>query len=157
MGQSTRWGRWRGLVSYSDAMMSSGRISCRHKRSAAISVVRGWQTTKREIASQGILSSRGTKRSRLFGAGKQPRERLRRREFCHREERGDLGCSGLANNQKRDCRASLAMTRLFVLGCKQTKERLLRRLAMTRQKCVAISVVRGWQTEKGEIAALRSQ
>ena len=85
-------------------------------RYVAILVVRRWQTGKREIASQGILSSRGTKRSRLSRAGKQPKERLRRREFCHREERGDLGCSGLANNQKRDCRASLAMTRLFVLG-----------------------------------------
>ena len=30
-----------------------------------------------------------------------------------REERGDLCCSGLANSQKRDCRATLAMTILL--------------------------------------------
>ena len=62
-------------------------------------------------ASLAYLSSRGTWRSRLFRAGKQRKERLLRRgSFCHREGRGDLGCSGLANREKRDCRAALAMT-----------------------------------------------
>jgi hypothetical protein len=32
------------------------------------------------------------------------------REFCHREERSDLAFSELANSEKRDCRAALAMT-----------------------------------------------
>ena len=63
----------------------------------------------REVA----LSPRGTWRSRLSRAGKQTKERLRRRLalVCHREERSDLAFSELANSKKRDCRASLAMTR----------------------------------------------
>ena len=36
--------------------------------------------------------------------------------YCHREERGDLGCEGLTNSQKRDCRAALAMTKLNLAG-----------------------------------------
>jgi len=102
--------------------------------------VLGWQTDKREIASQArndriVLSSRGTKRSRLFGVGKQPKERLLRREFCHREERGDLAFYVPANRQKRDC---------FVGNSVIARN-------------VAISVVRGWHTDKREIAALCSQ
>ena len=58
-------------------------------------------------------------RSRLSRVGKYRKERLLRRlamtknavarvvaispESCHREERGDLGCEGLTNSQKRDC------------------------------------------------------
>ena len=49
----------------------------------------------REVA----LSSRGTKRSRLFRAGKQQKERLLRRlaSICHREARSDLAFPELAN------------------------------------------------------------
>ena len=91
------------------------------------------------------LSSRGTKRSRFFMAGRTRKERLLRRLamtviLCHREGRSDLGCPGLANNQKRDCRAALAMTNAPVIA-----------------RNVAISVVRGWSNQKREIAALRSQ
>ena len=72
------------------------------------------------------MSSRGTKRSRFFRAGKRRKERLLRRlamtpkcaalamtpkcatlamtdKRCHREVRGDLGFSGLAKREKRDC------------------------------------------------------
>ena len=108
---------------------------CVIARNVAISVVQSWQTDKREVASQGILSSRGTWRSRLFGVGKQPKERLLRSKFCHREVRSNLGCSGLANSQERDCDAGNSVI----------------------ARNVAISVVRGWQTTKREIAALRSQ
>ena len=148
------------------------------------------------------MSSRGTKRSRLFRAGKQRKERLlcRLASICHREERSDLAFHVLANRQKRDCRASLAMTRCVIARDEaisvvrdggQRKERLPRyarndkmchregrsdlafselanskkrdcraSLAMTR--CViarnkAISPFTCWQTEKREIAALRSQ
>jgi hypothetical protein len=53
----------------------------------AISVFLLNQTDKSEIATQG--------------------------DFCHREARSHLGCPGLANSQKRDCRAALAMTRIL--------------------------------------------
>ena len=59
-------------------------------RNEAISVVRGWRTEKGEIAPQVILSSRGTKRSRLSTVSKRIKERLLRRLamtviLCHRE------------------------------------------------------------------------
>ena len=73
-------------------------------RNVAISVVQGWRTVKREIASQ----ARNDKDS------------------CHREERSDLGCSGLADSQKRDCRAALAPPKG---GFDRIQARLLRRLA----------------------------
>ena len=80
------------------------RLAMTRQRHEAISVVRGWQTDKREIASQGILSSRGTWRSRLSGDGKQAEERLPR---CARNDktkaRSDLGCSALADRKRRDC------------------------------------------------------
>ena len=103
---------------------------------------------------------------------------------CHREGRSDLAFPWLANGQRRDCRATLALgchregrrdlaldrqqtgkreiasqarfylssrgtkrSRLSSAG-KQSKERLLRRLAMTRQRHEAISIVQGGQTEK---------
>ena len=48
----------------------------------AISPFQSWQTDKREIASQ-----------------------ARNDKMCHREGRSDLGCSGMANREKRDCDA----------------------------------------------------
>ena len=91
-------------------------------RDEAISIFHGWPNQKREIASQArndsnIMSSRGTKRSRLSGAGEQSKARLPRcarndKCSCHREERGDLGSPGLVEPEKRDCRAALAMTDL---------------------------------------------
>jgi hypothetical protein len=84
---------------------------CVIARDVAISVVRGWRTKKREIASQArlYLSSRGTWRSRLFGAGEQRKERLPR---CARNDNTPVIARDLA-----------------------------------------ISVVRGWQTDKREIAS----
>ena len=72
-------------------------ISCHRERSVAISVVQGQQTEKREIASQ----------------ARNDRYKLstRAQYFCHREGRSDLGCSGPANRQKRDCFASLQQLR----------------------------------------------
>ena len=58
------------------------------------------------------------------------KERWLRRLFCHREERSDLAFPKSANGQKRDCRAALAMTRCVIA------------------RIVAISVVRSWQTER---------
>ena len=55
---------------------------------------------------------------------------------CHREVRSDLGFLPMADRDKRDCFAG----ELSVIA-----------------RNVAISVVRGWRTEKREIAALRSQ
>jgi hypothetical protein len=57
-------------------------------RNEAISVVQGWQTEKREIASQ-----------------------ARNDKKCSREEGGDLAFLPMANREKRDCRAALAMTK----------------------------------------------
>ena len=164
-------------------------------RNEAISVFYRWRTDKREIASQArlYLSSRGTKRSRLnlviardvaispfqgWLTDKREIATLRsplcHREgrgdlgllSCRREERSDLGCPGLADREKRDCRATLASlssrgtwrSRLSNSG-KQTKERLLRRLAMTVgvARNEAISPFQSWRTVKREIAALRSQ
>ena len=67
-------------------------LSYHRERSVAISVVQGQQTEKREIASQ----------------ARNDRYKLstRAQYFCHREGRSDLGCSGPANRQKRDCFAS---------------------------------------------------
>ena len=60
------------------------------ERSVAISVFLLNQTDKSEIASQArlYLSSRGTKRSRLSGAGRTRKERLPR---CARNDRLDAG------------------------------------------------------------------
>ena len=108
-------------------------------RDEAISPFRSRQTEKREIVSQAHLyvSSRGTKRSRLSTASKRIKERLPRREFCHREERSDLGWLGLANRKKRDC---FAGSPLCVIARNE-----------------AISPFQGWRADKREIAALRSQ
>ena len=79
---------------------------------------------------------------------------------------GDLGCSGLADSQKRDCFAgstarsviasAARQSRLFRAGG-QSKERLLRGLAMTKTPVIArneaISPFRSRQTEKREIAS----
>ena len=120
-------------------------LVCHRERSVAISVFYRLRTEKREIASQArndriVLSSRGTWRSRLSGAGGQRKERLpryaRNDKKYNREGRSDLGCSGMANREKRDCHATLAMT---------------------RQRHEAISPFQGWRTEKREIATLRSQ
>ena len=109
-------------------------------RDVAISIVQGGQEEKREIASQARVS-------------------------CHRKERGDLGYSALANSQKRDCRAALAMTRntvprdepiSVVRGWPGRKERLLRRLICHREERGDLAF-QGRQEEKREIAALRSQ
>jgi len=108
---------------------------CR-ERSVAISVVLGWQTDKREIASQArndktlvkaplrgreergdlaLLSSRGTWRSRSSRAGKQTKERLPR----------------FARNDKNSCQSTLWVSRgtwrsrLYRAG-KRIKERLPR-------------------------------
>jgi hypothetical protein len=104
-------------------------------RNVEISVVIDGQGVKIEIASQArndsnivssrvyILSSRGTKRSRLSCAGKQKSEIAsqarndkqgchREGTICHREARSDLACRVLANR----------------------KVRLLRRLARTGKK-----------------------
>ena len=81
--------------------------------------------------------------------------------MCHREECGDLAFPELANRQKRDCRAALAMTRLFVLGWQTDKIEIATQARNDNTpviaRNVAISAVQRWQTEKGEIAALRSQ
>jgi len=115
----------------------AGSPLCVIARNVAISPFRSRQTEKREIASQAHLyvSSRGTKRSRLSGAGKQRKERLLRRlaSMCHREERSDLAFPEQANREKRDC---FAGSPLCVIA-----------------RNVAISVVQGWQTEKREIAS----
>ena len=72
----------------------AGSPLCVIERNEAISPFRGWETEKREIASQArndkiILSSRGTKRSRLSGAGKQKKERLLRRLAMTKYKNGD--------------------------------------------------------------------
>ena len=90
------------------------------------------QTKMRDCrAALASLSSRGTKRSRLFcPAIKQIREiATLRSPPCHREERSDLAfLSGQA--KKRDCHAALAMTKLRVAtprGClDKIQERLPR-------------------------------
>jgi hypothetical protein len=79
------------------------------QRHEAISPFQSWQTDKREIASQARNDSRG------------------------REKRGDLGCSGMANREKRDCFAGSPLS------------------VIARNE--AISVVQGWQTDKREIAS----
>ena len=89
------------------------REFCHRERSVAISVVHGWQTVKREIASQARNDSKGG------------------------EERGDLGCHPFMSSQ----------------GTKQS--RLLPFLVIARNE--AISPFHSQQTEKREIAALRSQ
>ena len=121
-----------------------------------------------------ILSSRGTKRSRPSSASKQRQERLLRRgAFCHREERGDLGCLGLADSQKRDCFAGSqppkgALTeypsqacirlssrgtwrsRLFRVG-EQRQERLLRKLAMTRSNHAVLASLSSRGTRRSRL------
>ena len=126
----------------------------------------------REVA----LSSRGTWRSRLSRAGKQTKERLRRRlaSICHREERGDLGCDlchcllrSAGHRQLNLSSRGTWRSRLSRAG-KQTKDRLRRKkfcqrpLAGSRGCSViarneAISPFHSQQTDKREIAALRSQ
>ena len=61
-----------------------------------------------------LLSSRGTWRSRLSGAGKQSKERLPR---CARNDKNIMSSRGTKrsrlcheDNKKKDCRAALAMT-----------------------------------------------
>ena len=71
-------------------------------------------------------------------------DRFLRSPSCHREERSDLAFIATTKGEKRDCRATLAMTDL-----------LARLLVIARNE--AISGLRGWQTTKREIAALRSQ
>ena len=156
----------------------AGSPLCVIARDEAISPFRSRQTEKREIASQARLyvSSRGTWRSRLSGAGKQRKERLLRRlaSMCHREERGDLAFPEQANREKRDCFTGSPLSviarneAISPFDCQQTdkreiasqarndsnivssraqrgdlsfqrwptpKERLLRRLAMTKLSC----------------------
>ena len=90
----------------------------------AISVVRGWTNRpKRDCFADNFVIASGAWRSRLFGAGQTDQREIAsqarndRIVLSSRARRnvpsgyGDLGCSGLD---------------------KQTKERLLRRLAMTK-------------------------
>ena len=100
------------------------RLICHRERSAAISLViasaifcqsplAGLRAQRGNLGCHCecyFLSLRGTKQSLLFviaGTSCQsPLAGLRAQRgdlSCHREERGDLGCSGLANSQKRDC------------------------------------------------------
>ncbi len=135
----------------------------------AISGLRGWQTEKREIASQArtarFVIARNEAISGLRGWQTEKREIASQarndKDSCHREERCDLGFTGLANREKRDCHAALAFlssrgtkrSRLPAAN-KQRKERLpryARLLVIARYE--AISVVQGWQTEKREIAS----
>ena len=111
----------------------------------------------REVA----LSSRGTKRSRLFRAGKRTKERLRRRfaSICHREERSDLAFSELANRQKRDCDAKNSVNaplrgREVALSSRGTWRSRLSGAGGQRKE----RLPRYARNDKmGEIAALRSQ
>ena len=78
-----------------------------------------------------LLSSRGTWRSRLSSAGKRIKERLLRRlamtqcscqsSLGGREGRGGLAFPRRANREKRDCRASLAMTKHCRLAMTKTR------------------------------------
>ena len=86
-------------------------------RNEASSVFYRWQTAKTEIASQ-----------------------ARNDKKCSRGVRSDLAFLPMANSEKRDCRAALAMTKNAVARnvaisvfyrWRTAKERLLRRLAMT--------------------------
>ena len=133
-------------------------------RNEAISPFSCQQTEKGEIASQAR------------------NDRILRSPSCHREERSDLGFTGLTNRENRDCHASLAMTgscaHLLVIARYEAIPPLLRRqskkgeiasqarndsylLRFARPPVIAryeaISPFSHQQTEKREIATLRSQ
>ncbi len=103
-------------------------------REEAISHFLGGQNKKRDCrVALASLSSRGTKRSRFFGAGKTKREiAALRSPPCHREGRSDLAFFGRAKQKER------------LLRC-------ARLLVIARDE--AISPFLGWQNKKRDCRA----
>ena len=141
-------------------------------RNEASSVFYRWQTAKTEIAalrSLRFVIARNEAIS-VFYRWRTAKERLpryaRNDKKCSREGRSDLGFLPMANNERRDCFAGpprFVIARNEAISPFQRWQTEKREIAALRSprfviaRNEAISVFYRWRTAKREIAALRSQ
>ena len=116
------------------------------ERSAAISVLQGRKTKKRDCFVP-RNDKRGGERSVAFSP-----ESCRREHFLSsRAKRGDLACPALANREKRDCFVGNS-----VIASAAWRSRLSPVVVSTschRERSVAISVLQGRQTKRRDCFA----